>query len=144
MADLARLVLPVDPSSVLVVGTGGDSRPRRAYLNGEPSDDPVLRNGAAVQRLSGVAVSIAGVGVDGATLETTTPLESVVAGTIFRAEGAVECMVRADAKPGFGDRGPRGVLAVTVFVERLVPVGSAADLLRQPVAAAKRGGSPDA
>ncbi|WP_236742938.1 hypothetical protein [Mycobacteroides abscessus] len=69
-----------------------------------------------------------------------TPLEEAPAGMVYRAEGVVELAVRADARPGFGDRGPRGVLALTVRIERLVPVGNVMDLLRQTPTAPKRGG----
>jgi hypothetical protein len=130
VADLTRVVVPVDSTAVLIVGTGGAARQRRAYVGGEPSDQPVLRNDAAVQRLSGVAVSVGGVGLDGATVETTTPIETIAAGTVFRASGVVEVAVRADARSGFNGGGPRGVLAVTVFIERLEPVGNTADLAR--------------
>ncbi|WP_228843890.1 hypothetical protein [Mycobacteroides abscessus] len=69
-----------------------------------------------------------------------TPLEDAPAGMVYRAEGVVELSVRADARPGFGDRGPRGVLAVTVRIERLAPVGNVMDLLRRAPCAPKRGG----
>lgn len=130
MSDISRLTLSVDPSTVLLIGTGGTSRTRVAYANGVKTEVNVQRGGADVHRLTGVAVSVSGVGLDGAVVETATPLENVPAGGIFRAEGIAEVSVRADGRPGFAGGAPRGVLAVTVFVERLVPVGNANELLK--------------
>lgn len=122
--------VPVSADALMVFGTGGGGRTRPVYRDGAVTDDVVQRDGAAVHRLSGVAVSVAGVGLDGAVVETTTPLETIAAGTVFRVEGSAELLLRADARPGFGDRGPRGVLAVTVYAQTLTPVGSVTDLLR--------------
>ncbi|AAS03181.1 hypothetical protein AFC81_07805 [Mycobacterium avium subsp. paratuberculosis] len=130
MADIARLTLNVDPASVLLLGTGGTSRTRAAYENGVKTEANVQRGGVDVHRLTGVAVSVSGTGLDGAVVETSTPLENVPAGAIFRAEGAAEVSVRAEGRQGFGGGSPRGVLAVTVFVERLVPIGNANDVVR--------------
>jgi hypothetical protein len=122
--------VPVSADVLMVFGTGGGGRTRSVYRDGAVTDDVVQRDGAAIHRLSGVAVSVAGVGLDGAVVETTTPLETIAAGTVFRVEGSAELLLRADARPGFGDRGPRGVLAVTVYAQTLTPVGSVTDLLR--------------
>jgi len=130
MADLTTLKVPVPSELLLVIGTGGGGRTRTVYRDGAATEELVQRDGAAVHRLSGVAVSVAGVGLDGAMIETTTPLETVNAGTVFRVEGVAELTVRADARPGFGDRGPRGVLAVSVYAQTLTPVGSVDQLLR--------------
>lgn len=130
MADLTTLRVPVPSELLLVIGTGGGGRTRTVYRDGAKTDELVERDGSAIHRLTGVAVSVAGVGLDGAMLETTTPLETVEAGTIFRVEGTAELTVRADARPGFGDRGARGVLAVTVYAQTLTPVGSVDQLLR--------------
>ena len=130
MADLTTLKVPVPSELLLVIGTGGGGRTRTVYRDGAKTDELVERDGSAIHRLTGVAVSVAGVGLDGAMLETTTPLETVEAGTIFRVEGTAELTVRADARPGFGDRGARGVLAVTVYAQTLTPVGSVDQLLR--------------
>lgn len=130
MADLTTLRVPVAADSLMVIGTGGGGRTRAVYRDGAVTEDVVQRDGSAVHRLSGVAVSVAGIGLDGAVLETTTPLETVPAGTIFRVEGVAELSVRADARPGFGDRGPRGVLTVTVYAQTLTPVGTVDQLLR--------------
>lgn len=94
MAELSRMSYRPTPDSVLIVGIGGVARQRKSYVNGTASDDPLLRNGAAVQRVSGMAVSIDGVGLDGATIDTSTPLGDVTAGTVFRAEGEVEVQIR--------------------------------------------------
>lgn len=141
MSDMSRLVLNVDPASVLLIGTGGTSRTRAAYENGVKTDTNIQRGGVDVHRLTGVAISVNGMGLDGAVVETATPLENVPAGGIFRAEGIAEVAVRAEGRQGFGGGSPRGVLSVTVFVERLVPAGNATDVLRTP--AAKRAGSGD-
>lgn len=138
MSDLSRLTLPIDSSSVLLIGTGGTSRTRVVYENGVKTDSNVQRGGADVHRLTGVAVSVNGQGLDGATVETATPLENVPAGGIFRAEGLAEISVRAEGRQGFGGGNPRGVLALTVFVERLVPVGNANDVLRGATGAGRK------
>lgn len=65
MAELSRMSYRPTPDSVLIVGIGGVARQRKSYVNGTASDDPLLRNGAAVQRVSGMAVSIDGVGLTG-------------------------------------------------------------------------------
>ncbi len=140
MADLTTLRVPVPVEQLMVIGTGGGSRTRAVYRDGAATGEVVQRDGAAVHRLTGVAVSVAGVGLDGATVETTTPLEEVPAGTVWRVEGSAELSVRADARPGFADRGPRGVLTVTVFAQTLTPVGNIDQLLR----GGRRGGSADA
>lgn len=131
MAEISRVTLPVDPAQVTVIGTGGESRTRAEYVGGVRSDVTVKRDGVEVHRLTGVAVSVAGSGLDGAVVETATPLEAVEAGAVFRASGAVEVAVRADGKAGFNGGAPRGVLAVTVWVERLEPVGNLNDLLKR-------------
>lgn len=131
MAEISRVVIPCRSEDVLIIGTGGAGRERPEWRDGERTGEPVRRDGAAVHRLSGVSVSLGGVGLDGATVETTTPLESVEAGTIFRAAGVVEVAARAEAKPGYGqDARPRGVQVITVFVERLEPAGDITTLLR--------------
>lgn len=130
MADLTTLRVPVPSDLILVIGTGGGGRKRAVYRDNKKTEEVVEREGSPVHRLSGVAVSIAGVGLDGAMVETSTPLETVEAGTIFRVEGAAELTVRADARPGFGDGGPRGVLAVSVYAQTLTAVGSVDQLLR--------------
>lgn len=140
MADMTRLDgLVLDAGQVLAIGTGGGGRAQRVYRDGAATDEPVLVDGAQLHKLTGLAVSVGGVGLDGADVQTTTPLESVPAGTIFRAEGRCTLSVRADAKPGWGDRGPRGLLVVTVYIQRLEAVGSVNDLLRPAPATAKRG-----
>lgn len=130
MPELSKMTLAVDPTTVLLIGTGGTARTRAQYENGVKTDTNVQRGGVDVHRLTGVAVSVGGTGLDGATVETATPLENVQAGSIFKAEGLTEVSVRAEGRSGFGSGSPRGVLAVTVFIERLVPVGNANDLLR--------------
>lgn len=130
MADLTTLRVPVPADQLLVIGTGGGARTRAVYKDGAVTDEVVQRDGAAVHRLTGVAVSVGGVGLDGASLETTTPLEQVQAGIVFKVEGAAELSIRADARAGFGDRGPRGVLSVSVYAQTLTPVGDVAQLLR--------------
>lgn len=129
MADINRLEIPARSEELLLVGTGGTVRTRAEFRDGQRTGETMKRGGADVHRLTGLAVSLAGVGLDGATVETASPLDEVPAGQIFRAEGEVSVAVRADARPGFGDSGPRGVLGITVWVERLTPVGDVAALL---------------
>lgn len=130
MPELSRVTLAVDPETVLLISTGGTARTRVQYENGVKTDANVQRGGVDVHRLTGVAVSVNGTGLDGATVETATPLGEIKAGSIFKAEGVAEVQVRAEGRAAFGDGGPRGVLAMTVFVERLVPVGNATDVIR--------------
>ncbi|WP_336671473.1 hypothetical protein [Tsukamurella sp. USMM236] len=130
MAELTSMVMPTPADQVFGVGTGGTAREKAAYVDGKRQDVAATwLDGSAVHRLTGIAISVAGQGLDGAVVETTTPLENVAAGTVFRAEGHVEIRVRADGRPGFNGGGPRGVLTVTVFIQRLVPVGAIDELL---------------
>lgn len=131
MADLTRLDdIVVDPGQVIAFGTGGGGRAQRVFRDGTATDEPVLVDGAQLHKLTGIAVSVGGRGIDGAQVHTSTPLETVPAGVLFKAEGRCTLSVRADARPGWGDRGPRGVLAVTVYIQTLTPVGSVSDLVR--------------
>lgn len=138
MPELSKMTLAVDPKTVLLIGTGGTARTRAHYENGVKTETNVQRNGVDVHRLTGVAVSVNGAGLDGATVETGTPLENVQAGSIFKAEGLTEVSVRSEGRAGFAGGSPRGVLAVTVFVERLVPVGNANDVIRSTAAPGRR------
>ena len=140
MADLSRLDdIVLDPSQIMVFGTGGGGRAQSVYREGKATDEPVLVDGAQLHKLTGLAVSVAGRGLDGAEVRTTTPLEEVPAGMLYKAEGRCTLSVRADAKPGWGDRGPRGILSVTVYIQTLNPVGSVTDVVRAGGAAARRG-----
>lgn len=130
MAASNTLIIPIDPEQAMVIATGGVGKARQEYRDGQATGQALERDGAAIWRLTGVAVSVAGQGLDGATVETATPLEEVPAGTIFAATGNCELTVRATATPGFGPNAtPRGQLAVTVWVETLTPVASVDDLL---------------
>lgn len=135
------LSFPIDPKEVLVVGTGGDSRERSEYRDGEATGRPLLHsNGSSIRGLSGVSVSVSGQGLDGAVVTTTTPIESVPAGTIFRASGEVKLTVRADARVvGRGsDARARGDVVAQLFVEQIEPVGDVNDLLAKgPASSAK-------
>ena len=97
-----------------------------------------MRDGAAVRAVTGLAVSVAGVGLDGATVQTVTPLEEISAGQIYAAEGAVEIIARAEAKPGFGGGSPRADLNIVVFIERLVPKGDVTSLLAGAASGGRR------
>ncbi|KXT58238.1 hypothetical protein Y710_03950 [Gordonia sp. QH-12] len=129
MAEMTSFSVPTTPESVVIVGTGGSGKIRAAYENGTRVGDLKTPGGEPIWRLNGVSMSVDGVGVDGVTIDTSTPLETVPAGVVFRASGRVTLTLRADGRPGFGDGGPRGVLIATAFVERLDPVGNVADLL---------------
>lgn len=122
---LNRLTQPLDPSTLLLISTGGEGRERPEFKDGARTGAPVMRNGAAVRRVSGIAVSLAGQGLDGIAVDTSTPLDAIPAGTVLRAEGEAELSIRADAKPGFNGGAPRGELQVSLFVERLAPVPTA-------------------
>lgn len=128
--SLNRLVLGVPCAEVTVLATGGVATPRAQFIAGERTGETVKFNGAEVRRVTGLAVSIDGRGLDGAVVETTTVLDEVAAGTVFRAEGETTVTVRAEAQAGFGGGAPRASLVTTVFVERLVPVGNVSELLR--------------
>ncbi|WP_006247649.1 hypothetical protein [Mycolicibacterium tusciae] len=141
MADLTRLdELVLDPTQVLAFGTGGGARAQSVYRDGAATDEPVLVDDAQLYKVTGLAVSVGGRGLDGAEVRTTTPLETVPAGVLFQAEGRCTLSVRADARAGWGNRGPRGVLAVTVYIQTLKPVGSVTDILRGANSGARRGG----
>lgn len=141
MADLNRLDdVSLDPAQIMVFGTGGGARAQSVYRDGVATDEPVLVDGAQLHKLTGLAVSVAGRGLDGAEVDTTTPLEEVPAGMLFQAEGRCTLSVRADAKPGWGNRGPRGVLSVTVYIQTLKPVGSVVDVVRAGAGAGAGGG----
>ena len=121
-----RIAVPIDAKQTLILGTGGGGRERAEYVKGAATGAPMLRNGSTLYRLSGVAVSVAGVGMDGVTVETATQLPAIEAGMVFACEGTVELTVGAKAEAGFqkGDA-PRASLTVSLYVERLVPKGSA-------------------
>src|SRR5699024_362087 len=124
-----QLTIPATPDDLEIFAIGGSGMVRAEWLDGEKTGKNLQRNGADLRRVTGLAVSLRGQGLDGATVETTTALEEVPSGTIFKGQGEVEVRVRADAQAGFGNGAPRGDLNVTVFVERLEPVGKVSDLL---------------
>lgn len=132
------MTLPVAADGVLIVGTGGEARTQAVWADGRATDAVQQRDGADLRRLTGVAVSVAGIGLDGASVTTTTALDEVSAGMVYRAEGSVEVTMRAVGRPGFGDRGPRGELVTSVYVERLVPAGSVMDLVKAPGGSGRR------
>ncbi|SHS67846.1 Uncharacterised protein [Mycobacteroides abscessus subsp. abscessus] len=136
--------LPLDPAKLFLFGTGGVGRAQRVYRDGTATEEPVLVDGGTLRKLTGLAGSYDGNALEGADFRSVTPMDSVPAGTVFKAAGRCTLSVRADAKSGFGPNArPRGVLALTVYIERLEPVGSVNDLVRQSSsgpAASKRGG----
>ncbi|MFT4044699.1 MAG: hypothetical protein QM673_16185 [Gordonia sp. (in: high G+C Gram-positive bacteria)] len=130
MADPTKVTIPISAHSLILFSGGGEGRVVREYEGGKPTgQNRKGPNGADLWRLNGVSPSLAGKGVEGAVVETTTPLEKLDPGTIFAAEGAVEMTVTAQAKPGYGDSGPRGTLGVRIFVETLTPRGNIGALL---------------
>lgn len=130
MATINTLIIPIDPEQVLIVATGGVGRERKEYRDGQATGQALQRDGAAIWRLTGIGVSVAGQGLDGATIETATPLEDVPSGTVFVAAGTCELTIRATGVAGFGQNPtPRGQLETTVWIETLNPVGSVNDLL---------------
>ena len=67
MADLNRLDdLVLDPTQVLAFGTGGGSRAQSVYRDGAATDEPVLVDDAQLYKVTGLAVSVGGRGLDGA------------------------------------------------------------------------------
>lgn len=141
MADIQTLDLPIKAEELTLIGTGGSARTRAVYVDGQRTGETVkTAGGSDVHRLTGMAVSLSGHGLDGAQVETGTPMDDVPAGAIFRVEGECSVTVRAEGRAGFGGGGPRGVLTVRVFAERLVPVGNVADLARQAPRPAQKGG----
>lgn len=119
------LVLGLNPRDLMLVGTGGGAAVRNEWADGKPSETPMVRNGGALRRLSGIAVALNGVGLDGATIESTTPLDKIESGVVFRAEGECELRVWAAAKKNERSGKLFAELNTTLFVERLVPVGNA-------------------
>jgi len=137
-----ELKLPVPSETVLVIGTGGESRELQEWVGGVATGKPVMHsNGGAIRSLSGVSVSVAGQGLDGAEVSTTTPLDGVAAGAIYRASGEVTVTARADAKiTGRGaDQRARGQVTARVFIETLEPVGDVNSFLKSGTSRAKSG-----
>ncbi|WP_125099693.1 hypothetical protein [Leucobacter chromiireducens] len=97
------------------------------------------RNGVPLRRAAGVTALMDGVPLDGFTVTTTAQLDEIPDGSLLAASGVVEVNIRGEAKPGFGDGGPRASLTGSVFVEQIEAVGSMATLLAQ--AASRRGKS---
>jgi len=129
MAKIGRYTLAAMPQNFQLYATGGVAQVRAEYADGKRTGESMKRNGVDLRRVTGLAVSYGNQGLDGATIETTTPLEEVQVGTIFRAEGECEINVRADASPGFNGGSPRAWLELSVFVEKLVPVGNVSEIL---------------
>jgi len=132
--------LPVPSDSVLIIGTGGESREQKEWAGGVATDNPILHsNGSSIRRLSGVSVSVAGQGLDGAEVSTTTPLDNVPAGAVFRASGEVMVNVRgkAEIKGRGADQRARAEVTIRVFVETLEPVGDVNSLLKAGTGRAK-------
>ncbi|WP_341258615.1 hypothetical protein [Gordonia malaquae] len=132
---MTRFKVPTVADSVTVIGLGGTAKIRQAYEDGRRLGDMTADNGKVIRRLSGVAMSVAGVAVDGVTIDTTSVLEEVPAGVIFKASGEVELTIRAEGRAGFGNGGPRGVLQATAYIEELTPVGTLSDVLATTKAA---------
>lgn len=136
-----ELKLPVPAESVVVVGTGGESREMQEWAGGVATGKPQLHsNGSALRALSGVSVSVAGQGLDGAEVSTTTPLDGIAAGAIYKASGEVTVTARADAKiTGRGaEQRARGQVTARVFIETLEPVGDINALLKSAPATGSR------
>lgn len=128
----SSLKLGASPDECLIIGTGGDSREKKLYVDGKRTDQTETHaNGGAIRTLSGASVSIGGQGLDGAIVQTTTPMDEVPAGAVYRASGEVKLFVRANARMvGSGaDARAFADLICTVFVERLEVVGDVKDLL---------------
>lgn len=137
-----ELKLPVPADSVLVIGTGGEAREMQEWSGGVATGKPQLHsNGGALRALSGVSVSVAGQGLDGAEVSTTTPLDAIPAGALYRASGEVTVTARADARiTGRGaDQRARGQVTARVFIETLEPVGDVNSLLKAGAGRAKGG-----
>ncbi|MDF0529780.1 hypothetical protein P0W64_09325 [Tsukamurella sp. 8F] len=135
--DIRDLNFKPDPADLLIVALGGTTANVAEYENGRATGNFVTRNGGTVRRVAGVSVALAGRGLDGVTVETSTAIDALAPGTVLKPAGEIEFTVRPTARAGFNGRPPSASLRVTAYFERLVPVGSVGSVV-------KRGGGSDA
>ncbi len=135
MASTTSLTLRPEAGTVALIG-GGLVAPVKNYEAGKEAG-PRLRDGRQLRRASGVTAVLDGVPLEGFTVVTTAEINELPEGSLLAASGVVEITIRGDARPGFGDSGPRASLTGQVYIQNLEPVGSVAQLLAQ---AARRTG----
>lgn len=139
MASIRSLTIPLDPSQVLLIGTGGGGVVRAEWVDGERTGESITRDGADLRRLSGISVSAAGIGLDGAVVETTTPLDEVGAGTVFAVSGTCELFVRSSSYVDFRGNS-QSELVCTLYVQTLTPVLQVQDALQSRTPRRNAGG----
>lgn len=127
MASTSSLTLTPEAGTVALFG-GGKLTEVKDYKD-QKENGPKLRNGRQLRRAPGVTAVLNGVPLDGFTVQTVADIDSLPDGSVLAASGVVEITIRGEARPGFGDGGPRASLTGSVFIEGITPVGSVADLL---------------
>lgn len=135
MASTNSLAIRPEAGTIALVG-GGRLTEVAEYKDGQRIGVQT-RNGIPLRRAAGVTCLMGGVPLDGFSITTTSQLDEIPDGSLLAASGVVEVNIRGEAKPGFGDGGPRASLTGSVFVEQIEAVGSMASLLAQ--AASRRG-----
>lgn len=136
MGTTSSLTIRPEPGSMALIGSG-QLLDQKNYVDGKETG-PKMRDGRPIRRAPGVTAVMSGTVLDGFTVTTTSAdLNEVPEGSLLAVSGAVEVIVRGEARAGFGDSGPRATLTGTVFVEHIEPVGNVANLLAQ---AARRNG----
>lgn len=137
---MRNLTLGINVNDLMLIGTGGGGVVKNKWADGKRTEELESRNGGPVRNLSGISASLNGVGLDNIGIATSTPLERVEAGMLFRAEGEAELRVWPTVSGG-KDRA-FAELNGTLYVERLVPLGNAFDAARKHAARAAQPAQP--
>lgn len=123
--------LAISPEAgTIALGGGGRLTEVAEYKDGQRIGIQT-RNGLPLRRAAGVTAMMGGVPLDGFTVTTTSQIDEIPEGSLLAVSGTVEVNIRGEAKPGFGDNGPRASLTGSVYVEQIEPVGTMAQLLAQ-------------
>lgn len=139
MANLAYVPDVALNSSDLLISANGpvQSKTRDAFEDGVKVEGQNRQRNGSDLHFCNSLLSVEG--FPAAEVTTLTPLSDIKAGTLFRAEGDVLATFKAEARAGRDRKGDDGVwkpgppvadMAISIFVERLVPVGNVRDLLR--------------
>lgn len=127
MASTNSLTLHPEAGTVALIG-GGKLTEVKDFKD-QKEVGPKLRDGRQLRRAPGITAMLDGVPLDGFTVQTVADIDAFPDGCVLAASGVVEITIRGEARPGFGDSGPRANLTGSVFVEGITPVGTFADLL---------------
>lgn len=135
MASTNSLNIRPEAGTVAFVG-GGRLTEVKDYKDGKEMGIKT-RDGRAIRRAPGITAVLDGTPLDGFVVTTIAEIDEIPDGSLLAASGVVEVTIRGEARPGFGDSGPRANLAGQIFVQGLEAVGTVASLLAQ---AARRNG----